>query len=101
MSTEGRHARAIERTKIRRRVIARLSCKEEERLIKHAYQIKGERGLFIKTLFQTGAQVSECVHIKTEDVFFDAQMIVIAKAKGERVATSPSCRSSPRSCARM
>ena len=44
--------------------------------------MKGERGLFIKTLFQTGAQVSACVHIKTADVFFDAQMIVIAKAKG-------------------
>src|SRR2546428_5311778 len=36
----------------------------------------------IKTLFQTGARVSEFVNIKTEDVFFEEQMILIAKAKG-------------------
>ena len=44
--------------------------------------MKGERGLLIKTLFQTGARVSEFVNIKTEDVFFEEQMILIAKAKG-------------------
>jgi integrase/recombinase XerD len=71
-----------ERTKLRKRVVARLAREEEERLIKHAYRMKGERGLFIKTLFQTGARVSECVNIKVEDVFFEKQMILIAKAKG-------------------
>jgi integrase/recombinase XerD len=55
---------------------------EEESLIKHAYRMKGERGLLIKTLFQTGARVSELVNIKAEDVFFEEQMILIAKAKG-------------------
>jgi len=79
-----RRALAIERTKIRKRVIARLSREEEARLITHAYRMKGERGLFIKTLFQTGTRVSEFVNIKTEDVFFDEQMILIAKAKGEK-----------------
>src|SRR6266699_3136071 len=64
VSKEVRHPLAIERTKIRQRVIARLSREEEERLIKHAYRMKGERGLLIKTLFQTGARVSEFVHIK-------------------------------------
>jgi integrase/recombinase XerD len=82
VSKEVRRALAIERTKIRKRVIARLAREEEERLIKHAYRMKGERGLFIKTLFQTGARVSEFVNIKVEDVFFDEQMILIAKAKG-------------------
>ena len=53
-----------------------------ERLIKHAYRMKGERGLLIKTLFQTGARVSEFVNLKVEDVFFEEQMILIAKAKG-------------------
>jgi len=77
-----RRALAIERTKIRKRVIARLSREEEARLITYAYRMKGERGLFIKTLFQTGARVSEFVNIKTEDIFFDEQMILIAKAKG-------------------
>src|SRR2546428_10445406 len=68
VSKEVRHALAIERTKIRKRVIARLSGEEEEGLIKHAYRMKGERGLLIKTLFQTSARVSEVVNIKAEDV---------------------------------
>src|SRR5437762_3733624 len=87
VSKEVRHALAIERTKIRKRVIARLSREEEDSLIKHAYRMKGERGLLIKTLFQTGARVSEFVNVKTEDVFFEEQMILIAKAKG-RASTS-------------
>lgn len=71
VSKEVRYALAIERTKIRKRVIARLSREEEEGLIKHAYRMKGERGLLIKTLFQTGARISEFVNIKVEDVFFE------------------------------
>jgi integrase/recombinase XerD len=67
---------------MRQRVIARLSREEEARLISHAYRMKGEWGLLIKTLFQTGARVSEFVNIKVEDVFFEEQMILIAKAKG-------------------
>jgi len=82
VSKEVRRALAIERTKIRQRVIARLSRDEEARLITHAYRMKGERGLLIKTLCQTGARVSEFVNMKTEDVFFEEQMILIAKAKG-------------------
>jgi len=65
---EVRRSLGVERTKIRKRVVARLSREEEERLIKHAYRMKGERGLLIKTLFQTGARVSEFVNIKAEDV---------------------------------
>jgi len=82
VSKEVRRALAIERTKIRQRVIARLSREEEALLITYAYRMKGERGLLIKTLFQTGARVSEFVNIKVEDVFFEEQMILIAKAKG-------------------
>jgi len=82
VAKEVRRALAIKRTKIRQRVIARLSREEEARLITHAYRMKGERGLLIKTLFQTGARVSEFVNIKVEDVFFEEQMILIAKAKG-------------------
>src|SRR5207249_5964650 len=82
VAKEVRRALAIERTKIRKRVIARLSREEETHLITHAYRMKGERGLLIKMLFQTGAWVSEFVNIKVEDVFFEEQMILIAKAKG-------------------
>ena len=82
VTKEVRQALAVERPKMRKRAIARLSRDEETRLITHAYRMKGERGLLIKTLFQTGARVSEFVNIKTEDVFFDEQMILITKAKG-------------------
>jgi integrase/recombinase XerD len=82
VAKEVRHALAIERTKMRERVIARLSREEETQLIAHAYRMKGERGLLIKTLFQTGARVSEFVNIKVEDIFFEEQMILITKAKG-------------------
>jgi hypothetical protein len=55
VAKEVRRALAIERTKIRQRVIARLAREEEARLITHAYRMKGERGLLIKILFQTRA----------------------------------------------
>jgi integrase/recombinase XerD len=77
-----RRALAIARPKTRTRVVARLSRAEERQLIAHAYRVQGTRGLLIKTLFQTGARVSEFVNIKVNDVFFDEQMILIAKAKG-------------------
>src|SRR5262245_64631678 len=79
VAKEGRHALAVERPKTRKRVVARLSREEETRLIMHPYRMKGERGLLIKTLFQTGARVSEFVNLKAEDVFFEEQMILIAK----------------------
>ena len=82
VAKEVRHELTIERTKMRQRVIARLSREEEARLITHAYRMKGERGLLIKTLFQTGARVSEFVNIKVEDIFFEEQMILMTKAKG-------------------
>ena len=82
VAKEVRREITIERTKIRQRVIARLAREEEARLITHAYRMKGERELLIKTLFQTGARVSEFVHLKVEDVFFEEQRILIAKAKG-------------------
>jgi integrase/recombinase XerD len=82
VTQEVRQALAVERPKMRKPAIARLSRDEETRLITHAYRMQGERGLLIKTLFQTGARVSEFVNLKAEDVFFDEQMILIAKAKG-------------------
>ena len=54
-----RQALTIARPTTRPRVIVRLSRAEEERLIGQAYRMPGVRGLLIKTLFQTGAHVSE------------------------------------------
>jgi integrase/recombinase XerD len=82
VSKEVRKALRIERVKSRRRVVQRLSRDEEQRLINQAYKEKGERGLLIKKLFQTGARVSEFVNIKVEDFFLEETMILIAKAKG-------------------
>jgi integrase/recombinase XerD len=82
VAKEVRRALAIERPKSRTRVVARLSRDEERQLIAHAYRVQGTRGLLIKTLFQTGARVSEFVNIKADEVFFEEQMILIAKAKG-------------------
>lgn len=82
VAKEVRRALTLERPKQRKRVVARLSRDEERRLISHAYRMKGTRGLLIKTLFQTGARVSEFVNIKVNEFFFDEQMILISKAKG-------------------
>jgi integrase/recombinase XerD len=82
VAKEVRRALAIERPKTRKHVVARLSREEERQLIAHAYRMQGTRGLLIKTLFQTGARVSEFVNIKADELFFDEQTILIAKAKG-------------------
>jgi integrase/recombinase XerD len=82
VAKEVRRALAIERPKSRTRVVVRLSREEERKLIAHAYRVQGTRGLLIKTLFQTGARVSEFVNIKADQVFFEEQMILISKAKG-------------------
>jgi integrase/recombinase XerD len=84
VAKEVRRALAIERPKTRKRVVARLSREEERQLIAHAYRVQGTRGLLIKTLFQTGARVSEFVNITADEVFFEEQMILISKAKGSK-----------------
>ena len=82
VAKEVRRALEIARPPGRVRVIERLSGEEERRLIETAYRLPGTRGLLIKTLFQTGARVSEFVHIQVEDVFFEEQMILIRQGKG-------------------
>jgi integrase/recombinase XerD len=82
ISKEVRRALGIERVKIRKRVVERLSRDEERRLIQHAYRDRGEHGLLIKTLFQTGARVSEFANIKVEHFFFGESMILLDRGKG-------------------
>ena len=77
-----RRALTVARPPTRTRVITRLSREEEQRLIGQAYRMPGVRGLLIKTLFQTGARVSEFVHLQVADVYFDEQMLLITHAKG-------------------
>ena len=82
VSKEARKAIGLERVRTRKRIIERLSRDEEQRLIQQAYREKGERGLLVKTLFQTGARVSEFINIRVDDYFLDEAMILIAKGKG-------------------
>jgi integrase/recombinase XerD len=82
VAQEVRRALAIARPPTRHRMIARLSRAEEARLIGQAYRLPGVRGLLIKTLFQTGARVSEFVYLQVADVYFDEQMLRITHAKG-------------------
>src|SRR5918911_1484973 len=82
VSKEVRRVLGIGRVKTRKRVVDRLSRDEERRLIQHAYRDRSEHGLLIKTLFQTGARVSEFANIKVEHFFFDELMILIDKGKG-------------------
>jgi len=86
VTKEVRKALGVKRIKVRKRVIQRLSRDEEQRLIQRAYRDKGERGLLIKTLFQSGARVSEFVNIKVEDFFL----------REARAATCPSSLNSPK-----
>ena len=72
----------IKRAKTRKNVIERLSKSEEQKLIKQAYREKSSHGLLLKTLFLTGARVSEFVSLKASDFYFDEQMILIRKGKG-------------------
>ena len=82
VAKEVRRALDVQRPPSRVRIIERLSGEEERRLIDTAYRLPGTRGLLIKTLFQTGARVSEFVHIQVADVYFEEEMILIRQGKG-------------------
>jgi integrase/recombinase XerD len=69
----------------RPRTVERLDRAEVQRLIDHAYRDGSRRGLLIKTLFLTGARVSEFVHIRVEDLHLDSDppQIHLTHAKGQ------------------
>ena len=58
----------IKRAATRKTVVHRLSRDEEQKLIAQAYREAGNNGLLLKTLFLTGARVSEFVSLKVEDL---------------------------------
>ncbi len=74
----------IKRAAVRQTVVHRLSRDEEQKLIRQAYRETSTHGLLLKTLFLTGARVSEFVALKVGDLFFDEQMILIEKGKGDK-----------------
>jgi integrase/recombinase XerD len=74
----------LEAPQERRRTVDRLDRHEVERLIEHAYRHSASYGLMVKTLFYTGARVSEFVHLRVSDLHLalDPPQIYIAHAKG-------------------
>jgi integrase/recombinase XerD len=72
----------------RRRSVDRLDRFEVERLIQAAYRTHSRHGLMIKTLFLTGARVSEFVQVRVEDLHLDSDPpkihLVHAKAGATR-----------------
>lgn len=82
VAKEVRHFLDIKRVSTRKNVIHRLSRDEEQKLIGQAYRENSSYGLLLKTLFLTGARVSEFIALKVGDFYFDEQMILIQKGKG-------------------
>lgn len=79
-----RHALQLSVPTTRRRTVDRLDRAQVERLIAAAYERSSRHGLLVKTLFYTGARVSEFVHIQVVDLFLslDPPQIYLAHAKG-------------------
>jgi integrase/recombinase XerD len=75
----------------RPRTVERLDRAEVERLIAAAYRDGSRRGLMVKTLFLTGARVSEFVHIHVEDLHLDDDppRVHLAHAKGHANRSVP------------
>jgi integrase/recombinase XerD len=75
----------------RPRTVERLDRAEVEHLITAAYRDGSRRGLMVKTLFLTGARVSEFVHIRVEDLHLDDDppRIHLAHAKGHANRSVP------------
>jgi integrase/recombinase XerD len=76
---------ALEPPRTRNRTVARLEPSDIERLIQTTYRYRSTYGLMLKTLFQTGAQVHEFVHIRVEDLLLDGdppQLRIIHAKRG-------------------
>lgn len=79
----------------RRRSVERLDRFEVERLIQAAYRLRSKYGLLVKTLFYTGARVSEFVHIQVADLHLqdDPPQIHLTHAKRQSTRYVPLLRS--------
>ena len=82
VAKEVRRALAIERPKSRKRVVARLSPSRGAPAHCPRGPRAGHAGAAPQDVFQTGRASLGVVNIKADEVFFEEQMILIAKAKG-------------------
>lgn len=83
----------IKRNKTLKQKIDRLSKEDQKKLIQYAYSKKGDTGLLVKTLFFTGARISEFVDLKIEDFFFHEEIVVVKNGKGNKQRTIPITKS--------
>ena len=83
----------IIRNKTLKQKIDRLSKEDQKKLIQYAYSKKGDTGLLVKTLFFTGARISEFVDLKIEDFFFHEEIVVVKNGKGNKQRTIPITKS--------
>jgi integrase/recombinase XerD len=79
-----RHALQLAAPRERRRTVERLDTHEVGRLIEAAYRKGSRYGLMVKTLFYTGARVSEFINIQVVDLRLDLDppQVSLAIAKG-------------------
>jgi integrase/recombinase XerD len=79
-----RRALQLSAPRERRRTVERLDRHEVERLIEAAYRKGSQYGLMVKTLFYTGARVSEFINIRVVDLRLDLEppQVYLAIAKG-------------------
>jgi integrase/recombinase XerD len=68
-----RRALKLSAPRERRRTVERLDKQEVGRLIEAAYRKGSRYGLMVKTLFYTGARVSEFVNIRVVDLRLDLE----------------------------
>lgn len=87
----------------RRRTVDRLDRDEVARLIEAAYRRSSRYGLMVKTLFYTGARVSEFVHIQVHDLHLslDHPRSILPTRKGVATGMYRSCPSSRKNSARI
>jgi integrase/recombinase XerD len=89
VANAARRQLGLDRPQERRRVVARLTRPELDQLIAHAYGVRGERGLLVKTLVLTGCRVSEFVALDVADFSYADATITIRLGKGKKDRVVP------------
>jgi integrase/recombinase XerD len=89
VATTARKVLGLARPGKRLRVVARLSRPELEQLVAHAYRVRGERGLLVKTLVLTGCRVSEFVALDVENVSHADATVTVIRGKGQKDRVVP------------
>lgn len=88
-TADARARLGLARPQTRKRVVARLTRPELEQLLAHAYRLRGETGLMVKTLVLTGCRVSEFCALDVADFSYDDKTITVRQGKGKKDRVVP------------